>query len=291
MIVVPCPQPYPADRPAAPRCPVRPQYIGRASILIRLSGPRTKGNRTNCPSQPAAARRPPRQPRRFKPPDQGRRQAASGAGQSKRGPFSPVSDPRACFEPSSPSSRRQMRQGRSRQTGPAAVRAHAICKPLYCLSPAGLTGAPKHGGHKSMSDVNPIAEPERAGRPLDAGTAKTSDDSSKPQGAYSFNDRSRPIWAAIRQDPAATAAFLEDRVRQNEHHDFSPEEMVDNMAQRIQQAHSRIIGCCFASRKRLTVMQDEQIRLDLGEPRWSPQHNGPRETKIPNGPSVTNLVP
>ena len=27
----------------------RPQHIGRASILIRLSGPRTKGNRADCP--------------------------------------------------------------------------------------------------------------------------------------------------------------------------------------------------------------------------------------------------
>lgn len=139
-----------------------------------------------------------------------------------------------------------------------------------------------------MSDVNPIAEPERAGRPLDAGTAKTSDDSSKPQGAYSFNDRSRPIWAAIRQDPQPQPPSLKIGFDKNEHHDFSPEEMVDNMAQRIQQAHSRIIGCCFAGRKRLTVMQDEQIRLDLGEPRWSPQHNGPREIKIPNGPPVIN---
>lgn len=107
---------------------------------------------------------------------------------------------------------------------------------------------------------------------------------------YSFSRGAQVIRDAVSQHdppplPPKRMGFGPDAT---ERPYFSADTMLDNMRQRLEQAHHQIVGCFHESRPRLSRMRHNGTRLDPCWPNHPLEEREPITTKTPNGPPVVS---
>ena len=109
---------------------------------------------------------------------------------------------------------------------------------------------------------------------------------------YSFSRGAQVIWDAVSQHdppplPPERMGFGPDAV---ERPYFSADTMLDNMRQRLKQAHHPIVDCFHESRPLLSRMKHNGTRLDPGWPNHPLEEREPITAKTPNGPPVVSVL-